>query len=265
MKKIIAALLTVVIAVSSMLALSSCGDPIDGINGKNGQDGKNGLTPYIGENGNWWLGDTDTGKTAVGIKGDKGDDGDPGAVGENGENGENGKDSENPLFRYNVKTERLEASYDDGETWEVFPIYPFVENEKDDSDDGDYVVKSYEYPMSSIQILDGCIATIDNRYVEVNDYYGAIIDLKNLDYDQVTFAPSKTMGEVRYAFLSAALVVDRAPTYCQGYYEVVYKSTSVPITVDIPEEAKYIYVYYLSVESNTEYNYLPTSIVFSNK
>ena len=50
---------------------------INGINGKNGQDGKDGLTPYIGENGNFWIGDTDTGKPAYGIKGDKGDEGDP--------------------------------------------------------------------------------------------------------------------------------------------------------------------------------------------
>lgn len=35
-----------------------------GKDGKNGQDGNNGLTPYIGENGNWFIGDTDTGVKA---------------------------------------------------------------------------------------------------------------------------------------------------------------------------------------------------------
>ena len=166
------------------------------------------------------------------------------------------------MFRYNVKTERLEASYDKGETWTAISIYPFVENEKDETEDDDVVVVTYEYPMSNIQ-KEGCIATIDNRYVKVDDYYGAVIALKNLDYDQVTFTPSKSMKQVRYAFLREALVVDRAPQYCQGYYEVVYTSTAVPITVDIPEDAKYLYVYYLTVENKTEYNYLPTSIVFS--
>lgn len=29
----------------------------DGINGGNGSAGKDGLTPYIGENGNWWIGE----------------------------------------------------------------------------------------------------------------------------------------------------------------------------------------------------------------
>lgn len=42
---------------------------IDGQNGKDGKDGVNGqdgLTPSIGENGNWYLGDTDTGKPSRG-------------------------------------------------------------------------------------------------------------------------------------------------------------------------------------------------------
>ena len=40
-------------------------DGKDGENGKDGADGKDGLTPFIGENGNWWIGDTDTGVKAV--------------------------------------------------------------------------------------------------------------------------------------------------------------------------------------------------------
>lgn len=36
------------------------------------------LTPYIGDNGNWWIGDEDTGTPAQGPKGDKGDKGDTG-------------------------------------------------------------------------------------------------------------------------------------------------------------------------------------------
>lgn len=37
-----------------------------GKDGKDGQDGKDGATPFIGENGNWWIGDTDTGHSASG-------------------------------------------------------------------------------------------------------------------------------------------------------------------------------------------------------
>ena len=45
---------------------------LDSIRGENGD---NGLTPFIGENGHWWIGTTDTGVTA---KGEQGDPGDPG-------------------------------------------------------------------------------------------------------------------------------------------------------------------------------------------
>ena len=36
-------------------------DGKDGLNGKDGADGKDGVTPHIGENGNWYIGDEDTG------------------------------------------------------------------------------------------------------------------------------------------------------------------------------------------------------------
>lgn len=50
----------------------------DGINGSNGQDGK---TPHIGDNGNWWIGDQDTGLQAIGHDGNDGSNGSNGADG----------------------------------------------------------------------------------------------------------------------------------------------------------------------------------------
>ena len=46
-----------------------------------GDKGENGLTPFIGTNGNWWIGDTDTGIPATG---DKGEDGLTPYIGSNG-------------------------------------------------------------------------------------------------------------------------------------------------------------------------------------
>ena len=42
-------------------------------------DGEPGVTPHIGSNGNWWIGDTDTGVQAQGEPGKDGQDGQPGA------------------------------------------------------------------------------------------------------------------------------------------------------------------------------------------
>ena len=64
-------------------------DGKDGVDGKDGTDGAQGapgLTPSIGGNGNWWLGDTDTGVRAS-VKGDKGSPGRSGATGADGKSG----------------------------------------------------------------------------------------------------------------------------------------------------------------------------------
>ena len=55
--------------------------------GDNGAPGANGVTPTIGTNGNWYLGETDTGKPSRGEKGDKGDKGPQGEQGETGGTG----------------------------------------------------------------------------------------------------------------------------------------------------------------------------------
>ena len=92
---------------------------VDELDGKVGTGGGNGLTPHIGDNGNWWIGNTDTLKPArgeqglqgvrgerglqgergaqglqgaAGVKGDKGEQGEPGAKGEQGLQGLPGKD-----------------------------------------------------------------------------------------------------------------------------------------------------------------------------
>lgn len=59
-------------------------------NGKDGSDGQNGITPAIGENGNWYIGDIDTGKPSQGPKGDKGETGKQGIQGLQGTQGEKG-------------------------------------------------------------------------------------------------------------------------------------------------------------------------------
>lgn len=58
------------------------GDP--GEKGDPGATGADGITPHIGDNGNWYLGTTDTGKPSRGATGAKGDTGATGPQGETG-------------------------------------------------------------------------------------------------------------------------------------------------------------------------------------
>lgn len=55
-----------------------------GQNGTDGTDGTNGNSPTIGENGNWWLGNTDTGIPATGAAGENGTNGETPFIGQNG-------------------------------------------------------------------------------------------------------------------------------------------------------------------------------------
>ena len=69
-----------------------------GDEGAPGSPGADGVTPTIGDNGNWYIGSTDTGKPSRGVagapgaKGDKGDKGDTGATGAAGHTPEKGVD-----------------------------------------------------------------------------------------------------------------------------------------------------------------------------
>ena len=56
--------------------------------------GSDGVTPHIGDNGNWYIGSTDTGKPSRGATGAKGSDG---ANGKDGAQGEKGADGKTPV------------------------------------------------------------------------------------------------------------------------------------------------------------------------
>ena len=76
----------------------------DGADGKpgaaHGAKGADGITPHIGDNGNWYVGNTDTGKPsrgATGAKGDAGATGPAGAPGKDGEKGDPGTPGKTPI------------------------------------------------------------------------------------------------------------------------------------------------------------------------
>lgn len=62
------------------------------LQGPKGADGTDGITPHIGDNGNWYLSDTDTGKPSRGATGAQGSQGETGPRGPAGPAGADGKD-----------------------------------------------------------------------------------------------------------------------------------------------------------------------------
>ena len=122
-------------------------DGRDGIDGKDGINGKDGKTPFIGENGNWWIGEIDTGIKAAGTDGKDGINGIDGTNGKeieiqktdlyiqwrykggewqnlvaladisgpSGQNGTNGEDGRTPEFRVNGN--QLQWRYEGETIW----------------------------------------------------------------------------------------------------------------------------------------------------
>lgn len=70
--------------------------------GEKGEDGTDGITPHIGANGNWWIGETDTGIKAAGTNGT------------NGANGENGTDGVSVVDSYVDESYHLWIVLSDG-------------------------------------------------------------------------------------------------------------------------------------------------------
>lgn len=64
---------TITIKDKSGTTTASVKDGANGKDGAAGSPGANGITPTIGDNGNWYLGETDTGKPSRGATGAKGD------------------------------------------------------------------------------------------------------------------------------------------------------------------------------------------------
>ena len=77
----------------------------DGAPGQPGTPGADGITPTIGENGNWYLGTTDTGKPSRGQQGVPGTPGTPGEPGEPGEPGADGQDGYSPAVTITTITD----------------------------------------------------------------------------------------------------------------------------------------------------------------
>ncbi len=85
--------------------------------------GKDGLTPHIGENGNWWIGETDLGVKAEGVDGEDGADGEDGVNGLTPHIGENGNwwigETDLGVKAEGEDGEDLTACTHEYSTWEV--------------------------------------------------------------------------------------------------------------------------------------------------
>ena len=92
---------------------------LESLRGETGASGADGLTPYIGTNGNWWIGDTDTGVPATGAEGKPGADGKPGEDGKDGVDGKPGEDGEDGKDGVGIASIALVSSDKNVDTYKI--------------------------------------------------------------------------------------------------------------------------------------------------
>ena len=179
--------------------------PVTGPEGDKGDAGDDGITPHIGENGNWWIGTTDTGIKAQGAKGD---------------------DAIAPQVQINATTNEWEISTDGGKNWKSTGIKAtgekgdrgdavFAENGVDYTSDPDNVIftladgkTKLTVPRTktlSVKFKDGCDIfsvtsvsnTIDIEFIGLTteNYKALVAELRSedgtTDIDIVTRAENK--------------------------------------------------------------------------
>ena len=237
MKKIIVTLLTLALTLSSLPLLSSCGD--------NGEDEGHDSGDVGGENDGGETGGENDGEIGGETGGETGDEND------GGETEEEEEEVNTPDFKYNTTTGKFEISYDKGESWITIGSCGYADGENIGT----------PYPTENIEKLPGTIADASNKYIIANSdaggWHGGIIDLAGMNYKFVRLERNISGNDLGYAFLTAKPTKDAAPKYATGYSYCVWDS-SRSVTLEIPSDAKYLYVYYNS-EGDV---HLPSSVTF---
>ncbi len=254
MKKLLATLVTLVMIVSSLAVLTSCAS--------------DGNTPTIGENGNWFIGETDTGISATGPKGEKGDKGDKGPTGNAGAagvNGANGANGAAPVFRWNEDV--LEVSYNGGASWSAVPVVEDGASSGPMIDPGllDDSADTYSYPMTQVVPVEGAIPKLSKNPEQLyTDDAGAMIAFINIEgtvFDEIVMTLGMVDGGWTAIWFLTEMPTKGEPVSYAGTQTDRRESSGAgreTSPISIPEDAKILAIYY----SDPGYVYCPTAITF---
>ena len=133
-------------------------------------------------------------------------------------------------------------------------------------------VTEYSYPVENRELLVGAIRVFDNIYLNTNgSRRGSLICVEDSVFDTVTL--TKGVDSIGYAFLAAKPEIYRnqtklpngyTPTYAAGYTRVVYTNSN-EVTLTIPDNAKYLYLYDNGTNDDTGVyeNCVPSAVTFS--
>ena len=187
---------------------------VDGVDGQNGKDGRDGLTPYIGANKNWWIGDTDTGVRAEGLVGRDGKDGVDGLDGRDGRDGQTGE----IILKYDwVRLQELAKVSSSGTAW-VYAIRVNIETGMPEALMYDYL--SYYYSGSgSIKKIPICsVAKMVKNTFGYYSWEGNFWSSNSGSRPQYSTASSYFFNELTISQMLATTGLQTTPSSLVGGY-----------------------------------------------
>ena len=125
-------------------------------------------------------------------------------------------------------------------------VFTDTENTPNDSLKNE-ALDSYEYPMGAIKVSQGTIASADNKYVANFDWTSAFVSIEGCVFDKVVLEVNSVKGCVGYGFLTDYPTIGEAVSYAGGATAMTFvkdKTAGETITVDIPDDAKVLVVYW---------------------
>ena len=135
----------------------------------------------------------------------------------------------------------------------------FSEQLKDDT------IETLEYPIDELKPSQGTIASANLRYIPNFDWVATFIDIRGCAFDKVTFEVNAETGTFFYAFLTQFPDIYDYPEFAGEGNPPTGPEEGQPagtkVTVDIPEDAVCMYVYW---QDEGPIYYVPESITFTN-
>ena len=126
---------------------------------------------------------------------------------------------------------------------------------------------TYSYPMSAVQVSQGTVRSDDNWYVPNFDWTSAFVSLEGCVFDKVVLGANANKGCVGYGFLTEYPTLNEVVSYAGGATAMTFVKDMAEgdtITVDIPDDAKVLVVYWYDWDDSSKSPvYInPSSITF---
>ena len=128
----------------------------------------------------------------------------------------------------------------------------------------DETLESYEYPMTEVNASMGTIRGTDGVFIPNRQWVTGLVSIEGCAFDKVVFEISEKYGKISYGFLTAYPTLNEQVSWAGGATGTTSANIAdgATVTVDIPEDAVCMVVYWYDWDNGAPVYYIPESITF---